>query len=94
MSEALRRPIRRDPRLGHAVGRTASSASVLSPFMAANATFALKPGEWFLRVRFVILVPDSRREASPPPGRKSSQPTVQILEATSAAHGILTSNFV
>jgi hypothetical protein len=38
---------------------------------------------WFLRVRFVILAPDSRREPSPPSGRKSTQPTVQILEASS-----------
>src|SRR5271167_3878905 len=52
--------------------------------MAANATFALKPGVWFLRVRFVIFAPDSRREPSPPSGRKSTQPTVQILEASSA----------
>src|SRR5271168_2364279 len=51
--------------------------------MAANATFALKPGVWFLRVRFVIFAPDSRREPSPPSGRKSTQPTVQILEASS-----------
>src|SRR5580693_8947861 len=50
--------------------------------MAANATFALKPGVWFLRVRFVIFAPDSRREPSPPSGRKSTQPTVQILEAS------------
>src|SRR3984957_9619297 len=51
--------------------------------MAANATFALKPGVLFLRVRFVIFAPDSRREPSPPSGRKSTQPTVQILEASS-----------
>jgi hypothetical protein len=35
-------------------------------------------------VRFVIFAPDSRREPSPPSGRKSTQPTVQILEASSA----------
>ena len=47
-------------------------------------SFALKPpGVWFLRVRFVIFAPDSRREPSPPSGRKSTQPTVQILEASS-----------
>jgi hypothetical protein len=51
--------------------------------MAANATFALKPGVWFLRVRFLIFAPDWRREPSPPSGRKSTQPTVQILEASS-----------
>src|SRR5271154_4360728 len=55
--------------------------------MAANATFALKPGVWFLRVRFVIFAPDSRREPSPPSGRKSTQPTVQILEASSTTTG-------
>src|SRR5271156_6480664 len=56
--------------------------------MAANATFALKPGVWFLRVRFVIFAPDSRREPSPPSGRKSTQPTVQILEASSLAQTV------
>jgi hypothetical protein len=40
---------------------------------------------WFLRVRFVIFAPDSRREPSPPSGRKSTQPTVQILEASSVS---------
>ncbi len=28
--------------------------SVFSPLIAAKATFALKPGVWFRRVRFVI----------------------------------------
>src|SRR5277367_6063590 len=57
--------------------------------MAANATFALKPGVWFLRVRFVIFAPDSRREPSPPSRRKSTQPTVQILEASSSFDSVL-----
>jgi transposase len=30
------------------------AASVLSPLIAAKATFALKAGVWFRRVRFVI----------------------------------------
>jgi hypothetical protein len=47
----------------------------------------LKPGVWFLRVRFVIFAPDSRREPSPPSGRKSTQPTVQILEASAVPAG-------
>jgi DNA (cytosine-5)-methyltransferase 1 len=38
--------------------------------MAANATLALKAGEWFRRVRFVIVSPDSRVQ----PG--SREPTV------------------
>src|SRR5271156_1185222 len=59
--------------------------------MAANATFALKPGVWFLRVRFVIFAPDSRREPSPPSGRKSTHPTVQILEASSVCRLKVTS---
>ena len=32
----------------------ANSASVLSPLMAASATFALKAGLWFRRGRLVI----------------------------------------
>src|SRR5690349_19789364 len=35
----------------------ASSASVLSPFTAARATFALKAGVWFRRGRLVIVSP-------------------------------------
>ncbi len=38
----------------------ASSATVFSPFTAASATLALKPDEWFRRVRFVIVSPDPR----------------------------------
>jgi hypothetical protein len=53
--------------------------------MAASATFALKTGVWFRRVRFVMLSPDPRR-SSPPSGRKSTYPPVQIPQATSG-HG-------
>src|SRR3954449_10564979 len=38
----------------------ANSASVFSPLMAANATFALKAGACVRRVRFVIVAPDPR----------------------------------
>src|SRR3954471_7391513 len=48
----------------------ASSASVFSPLMAANATFALKAGLCARRVRFVMLAPDPRHyrrfQADPP----------------------------
>src|SRR5476651_1678874 len=60
----------------------ARSASVFSPLMAASATFALKTGVWFRRVRFVMLYPDPRR-SSPPSGRKSTYPPVQISQDTS-----------
>src|SRR5713226_2103332 len=60
----------------------ASSANVFSPLMAANATFALNAGVWFRRARRVIFPPDMRR-SSPPSGRKSTYPTVQILRASS-----------
>ena len=39
----------------------ASSASVFSPLIAANATFALKPGLCVRRVRFVMFAPDPRQ---------------------------------
>src|ERR1035437_3958222 len=38
----------------------ASSASVFSPLMAANATLALNAGEWVRRVRLVMVAPDTR----------------------------------
>src|SRR5450631_1116467 len=38
----------------------ASSASVFSPLRAARATFALKAGVWFRRVRFPMCSPDVR----------------------------------
>jgi hypothetical protein len=40
--------------------------------MAANATFALKAGEWFRRVRFVIVSPDSRVQPCALSGRDST----------------------
>src|ERR1700730_7462133 len=39
--------------------RAASCANVISPLMAASATFALKAGVWFRRGRMVIVSPDS-----------------------------------
>src|ERR1700676_2092027 len=66
----------------------ASSASVFSPLMAANATFALKAGVWFRLVRLVMLSPDPRR-SSPPSGRKSTYPPVQIPQATSVCLRLL-----
>jgi hypothetical protein len=44
--------------------------------------FALNAGVWFRRLRFVMLSPDPRR-SSPPSGRKSTYPTLQIPRATS-----------
>ena len=40
--------------LGWTSNCCANPASVLSPLIAAKATFALKAGVWFRRVRFVI----------------------------------------
>jgi hypothetical protein len=54
--------------------------------IAASATLALKSGEWFRRVRFVISSPDWRR-SSPRSGRSSTYRTVQILRATSELIG-------
>src|ERR1700722_10206980 len=51
--------------------------------MAANATFALKAGEWFRRGRLLIVSPDSRGTACPLSGRNSTYRLVQILEAGS-----------
>jgi hypothetical protein len=39
--------------------------------MAVKATFALKAGVWFRRVRFVMISPDSQ-QPSPLSGRKST----------------------
>ena len=52
-------------------------AQRLSPFSAARATFALKAGLWFRRVRFVICAPDAWR-VSPQSGRKATYRLVQI----------------
>jgi hypothetical protein len=46
--------------LGWTSNSCASSDSVISPLMAANATFALKAGVWFRRARLLIVSPDSR----------------------------------
>src|SRR5712671_5121115 len=46
--------------------------------MAAIATFALKPGVWFRRVRLVIVSPDSQRTACLLSGRNSTYRPVQI----------------
>jgi hypothetical protein len=61
----------------------ASSLIVLSPFKAANATFALKAGLWFRLGRldiFLLLRPGkaARLGAENPPNS-----TVQICQATS-----------
>jgi hypothetical protein len=49
----------------------ANSASVFSPLIAANATFALKADVWFRRALFVIFAPDMR-QIMPLSGRKST----------------------
>jgi hypothetical protein len=54
--------------------------------IAAKATFALKAGVWFRRVRFVIWSPDPR-PISPSSGRKSTYRPVQILEPSSLGRG-------
>jgi hypothetical protein len=50
--------------------------------MATKATFALKAGVWFRRIRFVIFSPD-RRQSSPLSGKNSTYRPVQILPAIS-----------
>src|SRR5258708_5685158 len=56
--------------------------------MAAIATFALKPGVWFRRVRLVIVSPDSQRTACLLSGRNSTYRPVQI-SGTSSDHACL-----
>src|SRR5258707_15796488 len=51
--------------------------------MAASATFALKSGEWFRRVRFVIFAPDSHAQPCALSGRDSTHRTDRNCEATS-----------
>src|SRR5271167_2773930 len=51
--------------------------------MAANATFALKAGVWFRRVRLLIISPDSTGTACPQSGRNSTYRPVQISVAGS-----------
>jgi hypothetical protein len=61
----------------------ASSETVLSPLMAANATFALNAGVWFRRARLLIVSPDWLGTACPLSGRNSTYRPVQISEASS-----------
>ncbi|HEX9071468.1 MAG TPA: hypothetical protein VF852_05905, partial [Pseudolabrys sp.] len=51
--------------------------------IAANATFALKAGEWFRRGLLVIAAPDSRAPACPLSGRNSTYRTVRNCGAAS-----------
>src|SRR6266851_1655703 len=51
---------------------------VRSPLTAASATFALKAGVWFRRVRLLMVSPDSRDTACPLSGRNSTCRPVQI----------------
>src|SRR5712671_5690170 len=51
--------------------------------MAASATFALKSGEWFRRVRFVIFAPDSHAQPCALSGRDSTHRTDRNYGATS-----------
>src|SRR5215471_19080389 len=51
--------------------------------MAASATFALKAGVWFRRVRRFIVSPDSLGTACPQSGRNSTYRPVQISGASS-----------
>src|SRR5258708_18873783 len=57
---------------------SANCAKVISPLMAASATFALKAGEWFRRGRLLMLSPDSRDTACTLSGRNSTYRPVQI----------------
>src|SRR5882762_7004567 len=56
--------------------------------MAASATFALKSGEWFRRVRFVIFAPDSHAQPCALSGRDSTHRTDRNCGATSVGTGI------
>jgi hypothetical protein len=60
----------------------ANSASVFSPLMAANVTFALNAGEWVRRVRLAIIAPDAAA-FSPLLGRNSTYRSVRIWPTTS-----------
>src|SRR5260370_39696182 len=51
--------------------------------MAASATFALKSGKWFRRVRFVIFAPDSHAQPCALSGRDSTHRTDRNCGATS-----------
>src|SRR5258708_5119933 len=56
--------------------------------MAAIATFALKPGVWFRRVRLVIVSPDSQRTACLLSGRNSTYRPVQISGTSSVVKAL------
>src|SRR5258707_14045502 len=55
--------------------------------MAASATFALKSGEWFRRVRFVIFAPGSHAQPCALSGRDSTHRTDRNCGATSSSFG-------
>src|SRR3989344_6618524 len=61
----------------------ASSASVLSPRIAARATFALKAAEWLRRGRLLMFAPVSTGPIMPQSGSDSTYPAVQISGASS-----------
>src|SRR6202034_1924355 len=61
----------------------ANSASVFSPFKAANATLALKAALWFRRGRLLITSP-VQQPYWLHSGQQSTYPDVQISRATSA----------
>ena len=62
---------------------TILASMVRSPLIAARATLALKSGEWFRRVRFVILAPDSHAQPCALSGRDSTHRTVRNCGAVS-----------
>jgi hypothetical protein len=70
----------------HGLAALAREVLFFSPLIAASATFALKSGEWFRRVRFVMSSPDWRR-SSPRSGRNSTYRTVRVCRATSEFTG-------
>ena len=70
-------------RIGYADSYPATSAIVLSSFIAAKATLALNPGEWLRRVLLLMSAPDLAGEFL---AQGSSLPTyrrVQFCRATS-----------
>jgi len=79
--EQLRLPLR--DLIGMDIKQLRQFASVLSPLMAARATFDLNTGVWFRRGRLLIVSP-VRQPYWPLSGRNSTYPAVQILEAISA----------
>jgi hypothetical protein len=61
---------------------SANYTRVLSPLIAAKATFALKAGECFRRGLLFMDAPDSRAQACPLSGRDSTYRTVRKCGAT------------